>query len=281
MKFQNLISNIPAVATGGNVIFNLPVGGRIHAFNLFLSSAGVRTPVTTVNLQRVRVTVDTVILIDWDWTSIQLYAFRRGIALSVGQIPIYFTDPMNRGQRNANTGSLDTKQGISNIQVFVQLGVITTPSIAGEYIYDNFTNTKPQIGADGKPTGAMVAFNTPIMKSTQTENVPISANYNIDDIAPSYPIDTITLYNSADVFITSCRLQLNKVVIFEGVPADLAREFLAYGVVTPPGSIVFPFTYDGFAPNSAAGFTTIDIFVTSTTAFACGIALEYQMPSIT
>lgn len=280
MKLQNLISNIPAVATNGQVQFNLPIGVRYHGFNLFLTSAGNPVAVTTANFSRLRITVDSVVLMDWDWPSLQYYALRRGIALSTGQIPVYFADPLNKGQRNANAGTIDTKQGISNVQVLITLGTITTPALVGELIFDNFQNVKPQIKG-GKPTGAMVAFNTPIQKLTQVENVPINAAYDISDIPPNYPLDTLTLYNGADANITYVRLFLDKVLIFDGTPANLAREFLAYGIYTPAGTIVLPFTYDGFAPNSSALFSTIDLYVTCVTAFACGIAIEYQLPSIT
>lgn len=275
MKLQNAINNIPAVATGGSVSFNLPVGIRYHGFNLFLSSAGTRTAVTTTNFQRIRVIVDTVTLIDWDWTSLQLYCLRRGIALSTGQIPVFFSDPLLVGQRNAYAGSIDTKQGITNVQVYVLLGTITTPTLTGELIFDNFPNVMP----DGK--GGKTAFNTPIMKVAQVENIPLINGYQITDINNAYPLDTITLYNGADANITYLRAALNNTVIFEGIPADLAREFMAYGIVTPPGSIVLPFTYDRFSPVSAAAFTNIAITVNSSAAFAAGIAIESQLPSIT
>jgi Viral coat protein P2 N-terminal domain len=281
VKLQNLISNIPALQSGGQATFNLPIGIRYHGFNLFLSSSGVRTAVSTTNFQRLRVIINSTTLIDWDWPSIQYYALRRGISLAVGQIPIYFADPLLKGQRNANCGTIDTKQGITNVQVYIQLGTITSPSMTGEIIFDNFLNTKPVIGANGQPTGATVGFNTPIMRLTQVENVPVSANYDIFDIAPSYPIDTITLYNGADANISQVTLLLNKVIIFQGIPADIAREFMAYGIQTPAGCIVFPFTYDGFSPNSAAAFSAIDIYVNCATAFPCGISVEYQLPSIT
>lgn len=271
MKLQNAINNIPAVASGGSVSFNLPVGIRYHGFNLFLSSAGTRTAVTSTNFQRIRVIVDTVTLIDWDWTSLQLYALRRGISLSTGQIPVYFSDPLLSGLPNAYAGSIDTKQGITNVQVYILLGTITTPTLVGELVFDNF----PNLRAD------RTAFNTPIMKTAQVENIPSGSGYQITDISNAYPLDTITLYNGADVQITYLRCSLNNTLIFEGLPADLAREFLAYGVLTPVGSIVLPFTYDRFSPRSAAAFTNINITVNSTGAFAAGIAVESQLPSIT
>lgn len=275
MKLQNAINNIPAVATGGSVTFNLPIGIRYHGFNLFLSSSGARTPITSVNFQRLRVIVDTVTLIDWDWTSIQLYALSRGISLSTGQIPIYFSDPLLCGQRNAYAGSIDTKQGITNVQVYVLLGVITAPTLVGELIFDNFPNLMP----DGK--GGKIAFNTPIMKIAQVENIPLINGYQITDIMNSYPLDTIMLYNGADLSITYLRCALNNTVIFEGIPADIAREFAAYGIVSPIGSIVLPFTYDRFSPTSAAAFSNLAITVNSSAAFACGISVQYQLPSIT
>lgn len=275
MKLQNAINNIPAVASGGSVSFNLPIGIRYHGFNLFLSSAGNRTAVNSANFQRIRVIVDTVTLIDWDWTSLQLYALRRGIALSTGQIPVFFADPLLVGQRNANAGTIDTKQGITNVQVYVLLGTITTPSITGELIFDNFPNIGPNM------QGKMAPYNTPIMKTAQVENIPLINGYQITDIANSFPLDTITLYNGADAAITYLRLALNSVVIFEGVPADLAREFATYGVITPIGAIVLPFTYDRLSPVSAAAFSNIAITVNSNVAFGCGIAVEVQLPSIT
>lgn len=278
MKLQNLISNIPTVASGGSVSFNLPIGIRYHGFNLFLSSAGTRTAVTSTNFQRLRVIIDTVTLIDWDWTSIQLYAARRDIPLSVGQIPVFFSDPLLVGQRNAYAGSIDTKQGITNVQVYCLLGTITTPSLTGELVFDNMPNVMPQM-VNGKRTP--VAFNTPIMKTAQVENVPISTNYAVTDINNAFPLDTITFYNQADNFITSLRCLLNNTTIFEGVPGDLAREFWSYSIATPIGSIVMPFTYDRYSPVSAAAFTNISIYVNCSTAFAMGIALEVQLPSIT
>jgi hypothetical protein len=274
MKLQNAINNIPSVASGGSASFNLPVGIRYHGFNLFLSSSGARVPVTTTNFQRLRVIVDTVTLIDWDWPSIQYYALRRGISLSTGQIPIYFTDPMLVGLRNAYAGSIDTKQGITNVQVYILLGTITAPTVVGELIFDNFPNVS---NAGGKQT----AFNTPIMKTAQIENIPLITGYQITDINNAYPLDTLTFYNGADVNIYYLRASLNNTVIFEGIPADLAREFLAYGVVTPIGTIVLPFTYDRFSPVSAAAFTSLSITVNSSAAFAMGIAVEVQLPSIT
>jgi len=276
MKLQNAINNIPSVASGGSVSFNLPVGIRYHAFNLFLSSSGVRVPVTTTNFQRLRVIVDTVTLIDWDWTSLQLYCLRRGISLSAGQIPVHFTDPLLVGLRNAYAGSIDTKQGITNVQVYVLLGTITAPTLTGELVFDNFPNLMPSGNGN-----TQIAFNTPIMKTAQVENIPNVTGYQITDINNAYPLDTVTLYNGADAAITYLRASLNNTVIFEGQPADLAREFLAYGIATPVGSIVLPFTYDRFSPRSAAAFTNIAITVNSSTSFACGMAIEVQLPSIT
>ncbi len=279
MKLQNAINNIPSVASGGSVTFNLPTGIRYHGFNLFLSSSGTRTAVTSTNLSRLRVIVDTVTLIDWDWTSIQLYALRRGISLSVGQIPIYFSDPLLAGQRNANAGSIDTKQGITNVQVYVLLGTVTSPTLVGELIFDNFPNVMPRRQANG--TRVNTAFNTPIMKTAQVENIPTVNGYQITDISNAYPLDTVTFYNAADANLTYLRCSLNNTVIFEGIPADLAREFLAYGIITPIGSIVLPFTYDRFSPVSAAAFTNISITVNSSATFSMGIAVEVQLPSIT
>lgn len=278
MKFQAAIQNIPTVASGGSVTFNLPVGIRYHGLNLFMSSAGTRTAVTSTNLTRVRIIVDTVALIDWDWPSIQNYALRRGIPLSVGQIPIFFTDPFLVGLRNAYAGSIDTKQGISSVQVQVILGTVSTPSLSGELIYDNLPNLRPQ-----KVNGAraMVPFNTPIMKTAQVENIPTVSGYAITDISNAYPLDTITLYSGSDANLTYLRCLLNNTTIFEGSPTDLAREFLSYGVVTPPGTVVLPFTYDRFSPTSAAAFTNISIIVNSSATYACGITVEVQLPSIT
>lgn len=280
MKLINAVSNIPTVASGGSVTFNLPVGIRYHGINLYLSSAGTRTAVNSTKLSRIRVLVDTVTLIDWDWPSIVLYANRRGISLSTGQIPIYFTDPLLVGLRNAYAGSIDTKQGISNVQVFVQLGTVTTPSLTGELIFDNFPNQQMVNSGGGRK---LQAFNTPILKYTQVENVPTSSNYSITDIGNDYPLDTITLYDPAltNTNITYLTLNLNKVKIFEGAPADLADELKAYGITTPTGTIVLPFTYDRFSPVSAAGFTNIEIQVNCSSAIALGIAIEKQLPSIT
>lgn len=280
MKLQNAINNIPVIQSNGSVQFNLPIGVRYHALNFFLSSGGARVAVTTSNFSRMRITIDSVVLVDADWPTLQLRALRRGISLATGQIPVLFSDPLLAGQRNANCGSIDTKQGITNIQVYIQLGTITSPSITGEMIFDNAPNVRPEI-VNGKRTGNLMAYNTPIMISTQVENIPINSNYDITDIPAAYPLDTITLYNNADFNISYIRLFLNKVLIFDGIPSDLAREFLSYGIYTPPGSIVLPFTYDRFAPTSAAGFSSIDIYVNCSVAFACGVALEVQLPSIT
>ena len=278
MKITNAINNIPAIQSGGSVTFNLPVGIRYHGFNLFLSSAGVRTAVTAANLTRVRVTIDTVTLIDWDYASLFLYAQSRGIPLSVGQIPVYFTDPLLVGLRNAYAGSIDTKQGITNVQVYILIGAVTTPTLTGELIFDFLQNTKP-VWTNG--VKSIQASNTPLMKTAQVENIPLINGYQIADISNNYPLDTLIMYNGADAFITYIRLQLNGLVIFEGSPQDIARDFLAYGIQNPVGSIVLPFTYDRFSPNSAAAFTTISITVNSTTAFAMGLAIVTQLPSIT
>lgn len=277
MKLQNLISNIPAVASGGSVSFNLPVGVRMHGFNLYLSSSGSRTAVNATKLTRIRVTVDTVLLIDWDWPSIYLYAKRRNITLSTGQIPIYFTDPLLVGLKNAYAGSIDTKQNISNVQVFVQLGTVTAPTLVGELIFDNLPNLQRVPGKGPN----MAPFNTPIQKNTQTENLP-SGSYNITDIDNSYPLDTVTIYDPAlsSTLITALTLSLNKVVIFEGAPADLADELAAYGIATPAGSIVLPFTYDRFSPVSAAAFSNISIQVTTSGPIAVGVSVERQLPTI-
>lgn len=280
MKLINAITNIPTVASGGSVTFNLPVGIRYHGFNLYLSSSGTRTAVNSTKLSRIRVLVDTVTLIDWDWVSVLLYAQRRGITLSTGQIPIYFTDPFLVGLRNAYAGSIDTKQGISNVQVFVQLGTVTAPTLSGELIFDNFPNLMPRRGEAGRQ---MVPFNTPVLKYAQVENVPTSSNYSITDISNDYPLDTITLYDPAlsATNITYLTLSLNKVKIFEGAPADLADELKAYGITTPTGTIVLPFTYDRFSPVSAAAFTNIEIMVNCSSGLALGVAIEKQLPSIT
>jgi Viral coat protein P2 N-terminal domain len=278
MKITNAINNIPAIQSGGSVTFNLPVGIRYHGFNLFLSSAGVRTAITATNLVRVRVTIDTVTLIDWDWTSIYLYATSRSIPLSIGQIPIFFTDPLLVGLRNAYAGSIDTKQGITNVQVYILIGAVTTPTLTGELIFDFLQNTKPVWNAGVK---TVVASNTPLMKTAQVENIPLVNGYQISDISNNYPLDTLILYNGADAFITYLRLALNGLVIFEGAPQDIARDFITYGIINPVGSIVLPFTYDRFSPNSAAAFTTIAITVNSNTAFAMGVAVVTQLPSIT
>jgi hypothetical protein len=273
MKFQNLISNIPSISSGGSATFNLPIGIRYHGLNLFLSSSGTRTSVTSTNFTRLRITIDTVVLVDWDWTSLQNYALRRGISLATGQIPLYFADPILAGLRNAYAGTIDTKQNITNVQVYVLLGTITSPSLTGELIFDNMPNIKR--GANG----AQVAFNTPIIKTTQQENIP-SGNYTITDISNGYPLDTLTLYNGADAQLTYIRTVLNNNVIFEGTPSDLAREFLSYGIYTPAGTVVLPFTYDRMSPTSAAAFTTIAIYVTSSNAFTCYVAVEAQLPSL-
>ncbi len=279
MKLINAISNIPTVGTGGSVTFNLPVGIRYHGFNLYLSSSGSRTAVNATKLARVRVLIDTVTLIDWDWVSILLYAQRRGITLATGQIPIYFTDPLLVGLRNSYAGSVDTKQGISNVQVFVQLGTVTAPSLSGELIFDNFPN---QMQKGRGSNREMVNFNTPILKYTQVENVPTSSNYSITDIGNDYPLDTITIYDPvlSATNITFLTLNLNKVKIFEGTPADLADELKAYGITTPTGTIVLPFTYDRFSPVSAAAFTNIEIQVNCSSGLALGLAIEKQLPSL-
>jgi hypothetical protein len=276
MKLINAISNIPTVASGGSVTFNLPVGIRYHGFNLYLSSSGSRTAVNSTKLSRVRVLVDTVTLIDWDWPSLLLYAQRRGITLATGQIPIYFTDPLLVGLRNAYAGALDTKNGISNVQVFVQLGTVTAPTLSGELIYDNLKNVRNQ-------GGDMVPYNTPILKYAQVENVPTSSNYSITDINSAYPLDTLTIYDPAlsATNITYLTLNLNKIKIFEGTPADIADELKAYGITTPTGTIVLPFTYDRYSPQSAAAFTNIEIQVNCSSGLALGVAVEAQLPSIT
>lgn len=283
MKFQVAITNIPSANTNSLLSFNMPGGIRLHGFNLYLLSSNVRTAVTTTVLQRIRVSVDTVALIDWDWTSCLLYALRRGISLSVGQIPIYFTDPLLVGLRNAYAGSIDMKQGIGNIQVQLQLGTITAPSVTGELIYDNFPNIKPGTGAD---KGKMVTYNTPLQKVTTTEVVPTATGYTFQTISSKWPLDTITVYDpalsaSAIANITWVYLALNKVPIFQGAPLDLADEFKAYGVKTPAGAIVFPFTYDRYSPLSAAEFNSIDLTVNCSTGQPYGVSIESQMPSIT
>lgn len=283
MKFQVAITNIPSANTNSLLSFNMPGGIRLHGFNLYLLSSNVRTAVNTTNLQRIRITVDTVNLIDWDWPSCLLYALRRGISLSVGQIPIYFTDPLLVGLRNAYAGSIDMKQGIGNIQVQLQLGTITAPSITGELIYDSFPNLMPQKTATGR---TMVPFNTPLQKVTTTEVVPTAQGYTFQTIQSKWPLDTITIYDpalsaSAISSITWIYLALNKVPIFQGAPLDLADEFKAYGIKTPAGAIVLPFTYDRFSPVSAAEFNSIDLTVNCSAGQPFGVSIESQMPSIT
>lgn len=278
MKFNNAINNIPTVNSGGSVAFNLPVGIRYHGFNLYLSSSGARTAVNTTKLLRVRVLVDSTVLIDWNWNDILLYASMRGITLATGQIPIYFTDPLLVGLRNAYAGAIDTKQAINNVQVQVILGTVTTPSLSGQLIFDNLPNMK-------RVKGVNTLFNTPMLRYSQVENVAASANYSITDIPNGYPLDTLVIYSQTlsgtEIgYISYLTLSLNKVKIFEGTPADLADELAAYGIHTPTGAIILPFTYDRFAPVSSAQFKAIEIMLNCSTATAFGVTVQTQLPSL-
>jgi hypothetical protein len=279
MILTNPINNIPAPVSGGLVSFFLPIGVRHHAFSLFLTSAGSATAVSSTNLQRVRVIIDNVTLIDWDWASIYNYFTRKGYSAATGEIPIFFSDPALAGLRNWAAGSIDTKQGITSMQVQVQLGTITTPGLSGSYHFDNFPNQR-RVGMSTPPTYAY--FNTPIKKYAQVENLPASGNFDITDISPSYPLDTITIYGVGSN-ITYLRCQLDSVTIFEGTPAQIAQRILQYGVVTPSGTIVLPFTYDKQSPRSSARFSNIDILVTnsSTSGIAAGLGIEVQLPTLT
>lgn len=278
MILSNPINNIPAPASGGLVSFYLPIGVRHHGFSLFLTSSGSATAANATNIQRVRVIVDNVTLIDWDWTSIFNYYTRKGYVAVTGEIPLFFTDPALAGLRNWAAGSIDTKQGITSMQVQVQLGTITAPGLSGLYHFDNFPNRRRVPGA----TEAYAYFNTPIKKYAQVENLPASGNFDITDISPTYPLDTITLYG-VSTSLTYVRLQLDSVTIFEGTPTQIAQRILQYGVITPTGTIVLPFTYDKQSPRSAARFSNIDILVTngSTLAIAAGVGIEVQLPTLT
>lgn len=278
MILTNPINNMPTVASSGLLSFFLPIGPRHHGFSLFLFSAGSATAPSTTNFLRLRVIIDNVTLIDWDWTSIFNYYTRKGYTAVTGEIPIFFSDPALKGLRNWAAGSIDTKQGITSMQVQVNLGVITTPSLTGVYHFDNFPNRRR---VPGKP-GQYAYFNTPIKKYAQVENLPASGNFDITDIAPTYRLDTITIYG-VSTNISYVRCQLDSVTVFEGTPAQIAQRILQYGVVTPTGTIVLPFTYDLQSPRSAAQFSNIDILVTNTLAgvIAAGVGIEVQLPTLT
>ncbi len=278
MILTNPINNIPAPVTGGLISFYLPIGVRHHGFSLFLTSSGSATAANATNTQRVRVIVDNVTLIDWDYASVFNYYTRKGYVAVTGEIPIFFTDPALAGLRNWAAGSIDTKQGITSMQVQVQLGTITVPGLTGVYHFDNFPNRRRVPGN----AESFAYFNTPVKKYAQVENLPASGNFDITDIAATYPLDTLTLYG-VSTSISYVRLQLDSVTIFEGTPQAIAQRILQYGVVTPTGTIVFPFTYDKQSPRSAARFANIDILVTntSTLGIAAGVGIEVQLPTLT
>lgn len=286
MRFQVAIANIPPANSGSPLSFNLPGGIRLFAMNLYISANGVRVPLTATNVQRVRIFVDTVTLVDCDLASLLIEASRRGISLTTGQLPIYFADPLLVGLRNANSGTIDMKQGIGNVQVQVTLGTITTPSLTGELIYDNQQNIGPVFNKKAGKS-IMQLFNTPLNRKSLTENVPTAAGYTFQTIYnPAYPLDTIVVYDPAFSVanisqITYLTLSLDKVPIFQGAPLDLADEFKSYGIVTPNGTIVLPFTYDRFSPGSAAGCVTCELNVNCSAGQAYGVSLITQMPSIT
>jgi hypothetical protein len=280
MIYTNPINNIPAVASGGLCSFFLPIGVRHFGFSLFLFSAGTATAPTTTNLLRVRIIIDNVALIDWDWTSIFNYYTRKGYVATTGEIPLFFADPALVGLRNWAAGSIDTKQGITSFQVQVQLGTITTPTLTGVYHFDQIPNRRRTGGTPAAPV--YTYFNTPIKKYTQVENLPANGNWDITDIASTYPLDTVTIYG-VSTSISYVRCQLNSVTVFEGTPLAISQRILQYGVITPTGTIVLPFTYDRQSPRSAARFSNIDILVTNTSGsiIAAGVGIEVQLPTLT
>ncbi|MDE2020852.1 MAG: hypothetical protein KGJ13_10995, partial [Patescibacteria group bacterium] len=143
MIITDIINNIPAPVSGGLVSFYLPIGVRHHGFSLFLTSSGSATAANATTINRVRVIVDNVTLIDWDWPSIFNYFTRKGYSAATGEIPLFFTDPALAGLNNWAAGAIDTKQGITSMQVQVQLGTVTAPGLTGVYHYDNLPNRRP------------------------------------------------------------------------------------------------------------------------------------------
>ena len=277
MLLKNAINNIPSLQAGNTASITMPIGQRLHELSLFLSSSGVRTPITSTNVTRIRVTIGAYTLIDWDVNSFLLYAQRIGRSVAVGEIPIFFTDPTSRALPNAYAGSIDTKQGITSVTVYVTLGTITAPTMTGILTFDNFPNEKT-VWVAGKKT--QVAFNTPILKTTQNENIPTSANATITDIAADYPLSCLTLTNGADANISYLRLSLDSQLVYEGAPADIARMILTRGIYTPPGTVVLPFTEDGFMPGSAPSFSQLTLTMNSSATFASNVIIEKQLPSL-
>jgi hypothetical protein len=269
------------MATGGLVTFTLPIGVRHHGFSLFLTSSGSATAVTTSNVQRVYVTIDSTLLLNWSWTSVLNYYTRKSYAAATGEIPIFFSDPALQGLRNWAAGSIDAKQNITSIQVQVQLGTITAPAMTGAYHFDNVPNRRRAAGWT-KALPKWSYFNTPIKKYEQVENLPASGQYDITDVSPTYPLDTLTLFGVSTSITAAMLLQLDTVPVVQATPAAFAQRILQYGVVTPTGSIIIPFTYDKQSPRSAARFSTIDWNVTngSTLAIAAGLTVEVQLPTI-
>jgi hypothetical protein len=275
------INNIPAMASGGLVTFTLPIGVRHHGFSLFLTSNGSATAANSTTVSRVYVNIDSTLLINWSWTSVYNYYTRKNYSATTGEIPIFFTDPALAGLRNWAAGSIDAKQNISSIQVQVQLGTISTPGMTGAYHFDNVPNRRRAPGWT-KANPVWNYFNTPIKKYEQVENLPASGAYDITDVAPTYPLDTLTLFGIGGNITASTLLQLDTVPVFQGTPSAIAQRILQYGIITPTGTIVIPFTYDRQSPRSAARFSTIDWNVTnaSTAAIAAGLTVELQLPTI-
>lgn len=106
VRFQNYIDGITGVANSGTATMKIPVDRRYHGIDLRCTIAGALSDPTTV-VDRVIIDVAGVEIVNMTSTQLLDEARLYGITPGTGELPIFFTQPWARTNRQQESTSWD------------------------------------------------------------------------------------------------------------------------------------------------------------------------------
>jgi hypothetical protein len=223
-RIINQISGIQGVASGGTALINLPVNARYHRLSLNVVAGGspVAVAVTTV-IASVQLLVNGVTVRDWDVANLIKLAYTLGYAPNLGELPIFFTEPVGGNNVNEPPDQLSWDVfGQSTFQLKVKLnGSLTNPGITGTMEFDYLRNAAP-VG------GVLQPFLMPVIQHQYSAQVVAGKQY-ITTIPFAFPIRRIYLTGSSAGNISAVEIIQDGQKIFEASLAELKEMYQQYG----------------------------------------------------
>jgi hypothetical protein len=202
-------------------------------------------------------------------------ASQMALPYSLGQLPVYFTEPWRKIVNHDTATSWDL-YGQSTYQILAGISPgVNSPGLVGTYEFDYLRNAIPQKNAQGK-TVSSTPFLKPVKQHSFSFNVPAGV-YDITTLPVTFPISRLYFYGPSLPYQMEVFQDGNKVL--EGTAEQINQQYRDYGFNTDMFDMAAVFDVDQRLGNALKVARTLDVRIWNTNPDQLTVVMESIPPA--